>query len=57
MPHFIFRCPTTGLNVQEWIDDEDGASDHEFLGLICAACTRLHFVNRKTGKLLGEKED
>ncbi len=57
MPHFIFRCPATGLNVQEWIDDEDGASDNEFLGLICRACTRLHFVNRKTGKLLGEKED
>ena len=57
MPPFIFKCPSTGLNVQEWVDDEDGLSDNEFQGLICPACTRLHFLNRKTGKLLGEKED
>ena len=58
MPHFIFRCPATGLNVQQWADDDDGASDNElFLGLTCPACTRLHFVNPKTGKLLGEKEE
>jgi hypothetical protein len=57
MPHFIFKCPSTGLNVQEWIDDDDGASDNEFQGLTCPACARLHFLNRKTGKLLGEKEE
>jgi hypothetical protein len=57
MPHFIFKCPSTGLNVQEWIDDEDGPSENEFEGVTCPACTRLHFLNRKTGKLLGEKED
>ena len=57
MPPFIFKCPSTGLNVQEWVDDEDGPADNEFQGVICPACTRLHFLNRKTGKLLGEKED
>jgi len=24
--------------------------------LVCKACTRLHFINRATGKLLGETE-
>ena len=57
MPHFIFKCPATGLNVQAWSDEEDGAAENEFEGVICPACTRLHFLNRKTGKLLGEKED
>jgi hypothetical protein len=57
MPPFIFKCPSTGLNVQEWVDDEDGVSDNEFQGLICPACTRLHFLNRKTGRLLGEKDE
>jgi hypothetical protein len=36
---FIFKCPITDQN--------------EFEGVTCPACTRLHFVNRKTGKLLG----
>ena len=57
MPHFIFKCPSTGLNVQTWMDDEDGPAETEFEGMTCPACTRLHFINRKTGKLLNEIED
>ena len=46
---------STKLNVQHWLDDDDNASDNMFEGMICPACTRLHMINRKTGRLLGEK--
>jgi hypothetical protein len=58
MANFVFKCPRTGLNVQHWIADEpasgDSRSSHETV--VCKACTRLHFINRLTGKLLGDTE-
>jgi hypothetical protein len=36
------------------VEDED-AQVTEFEGMACPACTRLHFVNRKTGELLGAR--
>jgi hypothetical protein len=53
-----FRCPTTGFQV-EWAPDENEEPDDEgrqmFQSIVCPACTRLHFINLKSGKLLGEK--
>jgi hypothetical protein len=49
---FIFKCPITDQNVQFRLEAAD-ARETEFEGVTCPACTRLHFVNRKTGKLLG----
>lgn len=49
---FIFKCPITDQNVQVRLDDED-VQETQYEGMTCPACTRLHFVNRKTGKLLG----
>jgi len=56
MAHFIFTCPTTAMKVQHWLDEDedDDKSEGRYEGIICAACTRLHFLNRKTGKLLGQ---
>ena len=51
---FIFKCPITNQHVQGWLEDED-AQVTEFEGMTCPACTRLHFVNRKTGELLGAR--
>jgi hypothetical protein len=51
---FILRCPITNQHVQGWLEDED-AQVTEFEGMTCPACTRLHFVNRKTGELLGAR--
>jgi hypothetical protein len=31
------------------------AKDEEYEGVTCPACTRLHFVNKTIGKLLGER--
>jgi hypothetical protein len=52
-----FRCPTTGFQV-EWAADENENPDEgrqAFQSIVCAACTRLHFINLRNGKLLGEK--
>jgi hypothetical protein len=57
MANLMFKCPRTGLNVQHWLADE-AASDVRSTcePVVCQACTRLHFVNKSNGKLLGEKD-
>jgi hypothetical protein len=45
----------TKLNVQHWLDDAENASANEYVGIHCQACAKLHFINRKTGKLLGQR--
>jgi hypothetical protein len=58
MGNFLFRCPQTGLNVQHWLADEAGPHEAQcsYETVVCKACTRLHFINRRTGKLLGQDE-
>jgi hypothetical protein len=56
MAKLIFRCVQTGMNVQVWLPDEapsDRADSYE--AVTCPACTRLHLVNKTTGKILGDK--
>ncbi len=55
MANLIFRCVQTGMNVQVWLPDEappDRADSYE--AVTCPACTRLHLVNKTTGKILGD---
>lgn len=57
MANVIIRCPRTGMNVQVRLAMDpatDQANDYE--SVTCPACLRIHFVNKITGKLLGEKE-
>jgi hypothetical protein len=42
------------MMVQHWLDDDNDVPESEFRGVVCPACTRLHLINTKTGKLLGE---
>ena len=56
MAAIIFTCPTTSMNVQRWLDDDQDTPENNYEGVTCLACTRLHFVNRKTGKLLGQND-
>ena len=45
------------MNVQVWLPDEapaDRADSYE--SVACPACTRLHLINKITGKILGDKE-
>jgi hypothetical protein len=59
MAHILFRCPHTGLKVQHWLEDatlpDDEKSRYEAIN--CPACARPHFVNRSTGKLLGDRKE
>jgi len=55
MNNVVFKCPRTGLNVQHQLDEsnpDDPNSTYE--SVVCKACTRLHFINRSTGRLLGQ---
>jgi len=61
MAHLIFKCPATRLNVQHWRPEtpvahasDDAAESYE--AVTCPACTKLHFLNRRTGKLLGQDD-
>ena len=58
MSNFVFTCPSTNLIVQHWRDDDDKVVlDNEYEGVICKACARLHLINRKTGKVLGQANE
>lgn len=50
----IFRCPHTGMDVQTYLHrrEKDEARAHE--AVTCPACTRLHFIDKSTGKALGQ---
>ncbi|MGP9811608.1 hypothetical protein ACTZWT_08875 [Rhodopseudomonas sp. NSM] len=44
------------MKVQTWIAEEVASSDPTtFEQVRCPACTHVHFVNRSSGRLLGEK--
>jgi hypothetical protein len=49
---FLDCCPNTGQTVQGWSANEDA-----YQLFACLACTRVHLVNLKTGKVLGEEEE
>jgi hypothetical protein len=56
MANILFRCPRTGMNVPHWQDDDAAQREDKssYDAVTCPACTRLHFVNRSTGRTLGE---
>jgi hypothetical protein len=54
--HILFRCPRLGTNVQHWLPEtppEDEPHSNAYASVVCLACTRLHFIHKETGKLLG----
>jgi hypothetical protein len=56
MAHILYQCPRTTLKVQAWLAEEatPTAKPQGFEAVTCPACTQLHFINRSTGKLLGD---
>jgi hypothetical protein len=57
MVDFVFRCPQTGFNVQHrWPDEEKSDDDEVYETVACPACTRMHLINKSTGKPLGYKD-
>ena len=58
MAAFVFTCPNTNMKIQHYLDDDDDdVPDNEYEVIKCAACTRMHFINRKTGDLLGAEKN
>ena len=56
MPAFLFRCPSTGLQVQGWVaDDPSETDDDAFEAISCDACGQVHLVNPKTVRTVGEE--
>ena len=53
MTTFLFRCPVTGYSVQGLSDEAVSDSDDTYQSVKCAACSRTHLVNAKTGKVAG----
>jgi hypothetical protein len=47
MPTLLFTCPKTLMKVQHWLDGGEDTPDNEYESVVCKACTRLHFINRK----------
>jgi len=56
MAKFLFTCPTTLYRVQQWLVDDDNVSDDEYEVITCPACAKVHLLNRKTGKPLGQED-
>jgi hypothetical protein len=51
----IFRCPQTGYKVQTYFPKrERNEPETPYQSFNCAACTRVHFVDTRTGKTLGQ---
>jgi hypothetical protein len=57
MAEIVFYCPNVDLSVQHLLDDNVQQKSGEiYESILCFACTRLHFFNKKTGKLLGQAD-
>ena len=61
---FTYRCPNTGAMVQGFLVVEEIPEEYNFEpedgpyeSMYCDVCRQAHFVNIKTGKVLGEDED
>lgn len=54
MSTFVFRCPTTGYNVQGRHEQTEGPLP-PYVGQHCLACGGLHAVNPRNGRLMAEE--
>jgi hypothetical protein len=53
--HILFKCPQVGENVQHWLPEPSPEDKpNAYVSVVCLACTRLHFIHKETGKLLGK---
>jgi hypothetical protein len=56
---FLYQCPTTGRTVQGWSAEEVGVQEDEdtYQSIDCLACTLVHLINLKTGRVLVVREE
>jgi hypothetical protein len=56
MGKLIFRCTRTAMNVQVDVADAAPTYPDSYESVTCPACTRIHLVNKTTGRILGDNE-
>lgn len=55
MVKLIFRCTRTGMNVQIEMPEMAPAEHADsYESVTCPACTRIHLINKTTGRTLGD---
>ena len=56
---FIFRCPSTGLNVQHLFSHATPGNEDDrlYVGVRCLACSGMHLINRRTGRPINDRHD
>ena len=54
MPTFLYRCPNTGYRVQGFVAEETSGDSESYEAITCIVCQRVHLVNPRTGKVVGE---
>jgi hypothetical protein len=55
---FVYKCPVTGLNVEGlFAADVPAKKIDTYEAVTCVVCTRVHLVNRSTGKIIGAKNE
>ena len=60
MPAVLFKCPVTRQHVSAWVaEGVDAAADSPARPetIMCTACSRLHQVHPRTGKVYGVDDD
>ena len=57
MATFIFRCPTSGQNVQGSIAQGSVEQATTCVSVNCTACGQFHYVDLATGRVLGGEDD
>jgi hypothetical protein len=56
MGAILYRCPIAGVQVQGWLADDapENGKGEIYQSMACLACRRLHLVNCRTGRILGD---
>jgi hypothetical protein len=57
MQEFLFQCPITGDKVQGSVDENSAVAFPFYAAVECSACQRVHLVDPRTSKVVGEDED
>ncbi|WP_213736931.1 hypothetical protein [Bradyrhizobium sp. dw_411] len=53
----VFRCPRTGMKVQTPLFKQAANEPKLYELVTCPACTQFHFINKATGKALGDSSE
>ena len=53
----VFQCPRTGMKVQTLLSKQAANEQRSYEIVTCPACTQFHFINKVTGKTLGDSTE